>query len=181
MRNVASTPDFVVNVRDLVRSPGARRHVTVRAPMPGLGTGIAAVPAASRVTIDADVDSVVEGLLVTGEVAAPAELSCVRCLRELDGEVRVQVRELFTLDGEPVEEGYAVLPGDLLPLDTLVRDTVVLALPETPLCRPDCAGLCPRCGADRNVTACAHEAEVDPRWQALADLARARDPHPEPR
>jgi uncharacterized protein len=47
----------------------------------------------------------------------------------------------------------------------------VLAFPAAPLCRPDCAGLCQRCGADRNVTDCGHEqGTVDPRWAALSEL-----------
>src|SRR4029450_9366668 len=138
MRNAAaSTSEFIVNVRELVRAPGTRRHVALRSPLSGLGPAVAEAPGAPPVALDADIDSVVEGLLVTGEVTAPAHLSCVRCLRELDTEVRVQVQELFALDGEQAEEeGYAVLPGDLLPLETLVRDAVVLELPSAPLCRP---------------------------------------------
>jgi uncharacterized protein len=65
-----------------------------------------------------------------------------------------------------------VLPDDRLPLDTMARDALVLAFPAFPLCRPDCAGLCPECGADRNTVACGHgEPGVhDPRWAALAGL-----------
>lgn len=171
-----------MNVRELVRTPGTRRHVALRSPMSGLTTPVAAVPSTVPVAIDADVDSVVEGLLVTGEVTATARLSCVRCLQELDSKVRVQVRELFSLDGEEVEEeGYVVLPGDLLPLETLVRDAVVLALPDAPLCRADCAGLCPVCGGDRNVVDCSHETQTDLRWQPLAELSRAEEPDPDPR
>ena len=93
----------------------------------------------------------VEGLLVTGKVGATAVVSCVRCLRDFDHELEVEVRELFALQpGDDEDEGYAVLPDDRLPLDTMARDALVLAFPAFPLCRPDCAGLCPVCGADRN-------------------------------
>jgi uncharacterized protein len=48
---------------------------------------------------------------------------------------------------------------------------VLLDAPTTPLCRPDCAGLCPQCGADRNEQACACQPPpADPRWSALDAL-----------
>ncbi|HEY7606003.1 MAG TPA: DUF177 domain-containing protein, partial [Actinomycetes bacterium] len=125
------------------------------------------------VTVDAEVESVVEGLLVTGRVSATAVVHCVRCLRDVDQAVQVEVRELFALEpGDDEDEGYAVLPDDRLPLDTMARDALVLAFPAFPLCRPDCAGLCPVCGADRNATDCGHGGtdNLDPRWAGLADL-----------
>ena len=64
-----------------------------------------------------------------------------------------------------------MLPDDRLPLDTMAR-TLVLGFPAFPLCRPDCAGLCPVCGADRNTTDCGHggSGQLDSRWAGLADL-----------
>jgi uncharacterized protein len=126
----------------------------------------------------------VEGLLVTGKLRATVRLRCVRCLREFDHELEVDVRELFTGSGsrsaslvprEEEDEGYAVLADDRLPLDTMVRDALVLAFPSFPLCRPDCVGLCPQCGADRNTTDCGHDGSgaTDPRWAALAGLRQA--------
>jgi uncharacterized protein len=51
-----------------------------------------------------------------------------------------------------------------------VRDAVVLEMPFSPLCRPDCLGLCARCGGDRNLGECSCGPEVDPRWGALDDI-----------
>ena len=112
-------------------------------------------------------------LLVTGTDSATAVVRCVRCLREFDQELEVEVRELFALQpGEDEDEGYAVLPDDRLPLDTMARDALVLDFPAFPLHSPDCAGLCPTCGADRNTTDCGHGGTegLDPRWAALAGL-----------
>ena len=65
-----------------------------------------------------------------------------------------------------------MLPDDRLPLDTMARDALVLGFPAFPLRRPDCAGLCPVCGADRNTVDCGHGGteQLDPRWAGLADL-----------
>jgi uncharacterized protein len=183
MSKHVTAPALAVDVRELLQKPGAHKHVVLRAPLPDLATPVASVPADSPVTVDAEVESVVEGLLVTGKVRATVALRCVRCLRDVDHDLEVDVRELFSgsgsrsaglgpRDGEDEDEGYAVLPDDRLPLDTMARDALVLAFPAFPLCRPDCAGLCPECGADRNTTDCGHgEPGIhDPRWAALAGL-----------
>jgi uncharacterized protein len=167
------TPALAVDVRELLSKPGAHKHVVVRAPLDGLATPVASVPPDRPVTVDAEVESVVEGLLVSGMVRATAVVHCVRCLRDLDHEVEVEVRELFALHpGDDEDEGYAVLTDDRLPLDTMARDALVLGFPAFPLCRPDCAGLCPVCGADRNTVDCGHGGTetIDPRWAGLADL-----------
>jgi uncharacterized protein len=164
------SPALAVNVRELLRHPGAHKHVVVRGPLPDVATPVAAV-ADAPVTVDAEVESVVEGLLVSGTVHAPVRLACARCLRDTGQELTVPVRELFALDATDAEdEGYAVLGDDRLPLDAMARDALVLGFPAAPLCRPDCAGLCPQCGADRNEVDCGHHEATDPRWAALAGL-----------
>jgi uncharacterized protein len=173
MSKHVTAPALAVDVRELLQKPGAHKHVVVRAPLDDLATPVASVPPDRPVTVDAEVESVVEGLLVTGKVSATAVVRCVRCLREVDHEVEVEVRELFALEpGDDEDEGYAVLPDDRLPLDTMARDALVLAFPAFPLCRPDCAGLCPVCGADRNSVDCGHGGadDIDPRWAGLAGL-----------
>src|SRR6266498_3871271 len=156
MSKQAAAPALAVNVRDLLNQPGAHRHVVRRGPVPDLATPVAWVEAGTEVTVDAEVESVVEGLLVTGQVSVQAKLECARCLRVTDHQLRVDVRELFALDPrEATDDGYAVLPDDRVPLDAMARDAVVLAFPAAPLCRTDCGH---RQGA------------VDPRWSGLAEL-----------
>jgi uncharacterized protein len=175
MSKHVTAPALAVDVRELLQKPGAHRHVVVRAPLDDLATPVASVPPDRPVTVAVEIESVVEGLLVTGTVAATAVVHCVRCLRDVDQELEVEVRELFALApgaNDDEDEGYAVLPGDRLPLDTMARDALVLGFPAFPLCRPDCAGLCPVCGADRNTVDCGHGGNepIDPRWAGLAGL-----------
>jgi uncharacterized protein len=183
MSKHVTAPALAVDVRELLQQPGAHKHVVLRAALPDLATPVASVRPGSPVGVDAELESVVEGLLVTGKVGATMTLRCVRCLREVDRELEAEVRELFAGPGsrrasaaphDDEDEGYAVLPDDRLPLDTMVRDALVLAFPSFPLCRPDCAGLCPECGADRNAVDCGHggSGATDPRWAALASLRR---------
>jgi uncharacterized protein len=176
MSKHVTQPALAVDVRELLQQPGAHKHVVLRAVLPDLATPVASVPPDQPVEVDAELESVVEGLLVTGKLRATVTLRCVRCLREVEHELEVDVRELFTQDQRAEEdEGYLLPPDDRLPLDTMVRDALVLAFPSFPLCRPDCAGLCPQCGADRNATDCGHHGSgaTDPRWAALAGLRQA--------
>ena len=172
---MSTAPQLSVNVRELLRTPGSHRHVHLRQVLADVRTPMVAVDERQAVVVDAELENVVDGLLVTGRVQATIQAECVRCLTAVSGHLDVPVQELFARSeadaGEDDEPGYAVLPGEVLPLDTMVRDALVLAFPSAPRCRDDCAGLCPECGADRNHTTCQHGGPVDPRWQPLAGLA----------
>jgi uncharacterized protein len=172
MSKQAAAPALAVSVRELRNQPGAHKHVVQRGFLPDLATPVAWLEPHVHVTVDAEVESVVEGLLVTGQVTTRAKLQCARCLSTVDAEFRVDVRELFAPDPREAEdEGYALLPDDRLPLDAMARDAIVLAFPAAPLCRPDCAGLCQRCGTDLNLSDCGHQqGPVDPRWAGLAEI-----------
>jgi uncharacterized protein len=66
--------------------------------------------------------------------------------------------------------GLAAYEGDAVDLDELVREQILLGLPSRRLCREECKGLCPKCGADLNAGDCSCEqGEADPRWSALAE------------
>jgi uncharacterized protein len=110
-------------------------------------------------------------VLVTGTVTAPWEGECRRCLGTARGTLAVGVRELY----EDQADGLETYPlhGDQLDLAPLVRDAVLLELPQVPLCAEACLGLCPNCGANRNDGSCSCETDTtDPRWAAL-DVLRA--------
>jgi uncharacterized protein len=79
------------------------------------------------------------------------------------------VRELYLEDGDG-DETYRLV-DDQLDLEPLVRDAVLLELPQAPLCRADCRGLCATCGANRNLEPCACRPPGDPRW-AVLDVLR---------
>ena len=160
---------FVVSVAHLRRAPGDRRRESRTGPLAGLAVTGSAVPPGAEVTVDVMLDSVPGAVVASGTVTAPWSGPCRRCLADTEGTIRARVRELFEDDHDP-EQTYP-LRGDLLDLEPLARDTVLLELPLAPLCRDDCAGICPTCGADRNVAPCRCSSTVpDPRWAALDAL-----------
>jgi uncharacterized protein len=102
-------------------------------------------------------------------VEATYEAQCSRCLRPITRTVSNHVRELFEPD--PIDGETYPLEGEEIDLELPVRDTLLLDLPAAPVCREDCAGLCPHCGADRNETDCDCDPNPpDPRWDALKSL-----------
>ena len=159
---------FVVHAARLRRSAGTRWPVVRSGPLADLSVSSSAVPNGAETTAEVTLESVAGGISVLGTVAAPWVGSCRRCLAPTSGTVRVPVRELYTAGGDG-DETYP-LPGDEVDLEPLVHDAVLLALPVAPLCRPDCAGLCPSCGANWNDGPCSCEAPPDPRWAALDAL-----------
>ena len=104
--------------------------------------------------------------------AATLEGPCVRCLERATPGFEVDAREVHLPGGgEELVSPYVVEEGDALDLDRWARDALALTLPTTITCRPDCAGLCPECGANLNeATDHAHEREPDPRWAKLSQL-----------
>ena len=164
---------LVIDTRELSRRPGSQRKVAFQAPAPvDLGVGMIGVPPGARIDLSLRLESVMEGVLVSGTVTGPLAGECGRCLEPITSDIEVDLQELYAYPGsETTEDEAGRMDGDYLDLEPALRDAVVLALPLTPLCRADCGGLCVVCGARRDDVDCGHEeAPVDPRWAALNDL-----------
>jgi uncharacterized protein len=142
-----------------------------------LGTDVIGVTEGSPLWLDLRLESVMEGVLVTGTVRGSATGLCGRCLIDLEQDVEVELTELFAYPGkrpaEDVDEDdVRELEGDLIDIEPAVRDAVVPALPFQPVCRDDCPGLCSECGARLADDPDHHHDVVDPRWAALQELAQ---------
>lgn len=132
------------------------------------------------------------GFYLTGRLAYEQGLICTRCLTSFTEPVESEVELLLLVEerpkprgaGEPVREGageeveleeeelgVVMLHDETFDTDPVLFEQLQLNIPMKPLCRPDCRGLCPVCGADRNTGECTcSERKVDPRWQGLAGL-----------
>jgi uncharacterized protein len=96
---------------------------------------------------------------------------CMRCLGPAAPATSVDAREV-SQPGEAEEFSSPYVEGSLLDVHAWARDALALALPAQVLCREDCAGLCPVCGADLNAVGSEHhhEPEPDPRWAKLSEV-----------
>lgn len=164
-----------VNTAELLRQPGQRRGITERLEIALFGID-APDADAQQVDIDLECESTLQGVRVTGSVEVARSGECRRCLAQVDWIESVPTDELYQrelTDADAIE-----IETDALDLAPLVRDLTALALAaELPLCRPDCAGLCPVCGLDRNDATCTCETEIrDDRWAVLDQLVLDEDP-----
>lgn len=145
----------------------------------------------TEIDLDLRLESVVEGVLVSGTARARVDAECARCLEPVAWDEVADIQELFVHppqdargqrvpgSGEDDEDAPPVIEDDLIDLETTVRDAVVLDLPIAPLCRDDCPGLCARCGAQLALDPQHGHEESDPRWAALgALLAEEPDDNP---
>jgi len=165
----------VVDVRDLLAQPGSSRSVRLDEAISGLATQLASVPDDRPIGADLLLESLVEGVLVTGPVTGVMRLSCARCLKSFDQGFSLDVQELFAPGAAALEDQYPLGEEGSLDLEPMIRDAVVLAMPFAPLCRPNCLGLCARCGGDRNLGECTCPPEVDARWAPLLNLKLDED------
>ncbi len=167
---------FLVQVAALRKQNGAARVEHREGLIADLGAVSVVVPEDEPVVLDVTLSSYPGGITADGAVTASWRGECRRCGGPVEGRVEARVKERFAPTGgtDQDEEAYP-LTGDELDLEPLARDAVLLELPLAPLCREDCAGLCPTCGANRNTETCDCAPPVDPRWAAL-DTLRGEDP-----
>jgi uncharacterized protein len=160
---------LVLNVTELLENPGVRREVQFENPSGDLQVGIVCVPGNLR--FDLVGEAIDAGVLIQGTIAGSSTAVCRRCLQPIESEFTFGASEIYRPPTEVWEEGYVIKEGTI-DLERLVSDTVALNLDLNPLCKEDCIGLCPRCGADLNQGPCdcTPLQEGDLRWSALREL-----------
>ncbi|HEX4443206.1 MAG TPA: YceD family protein [Galbitalea sp.] len=161
---------YTVSVIDILHRPGEMREKSIETRVDDeMGNAVIGVRKGAELDLDVRLESLHDGILVSGEVDTQAEGECVRCLIDVRVPVQVEFQELFAYSFDEAFD-YTV-QDDSLDLEPLVRDAVVLSLPFQPVCQEDCTGLCPECGVRLlDNPGHEHEAPVDPRWAALAGL-----------
>lgn len=168
----AGPPSLLLSVTEVRRSLGSRKDVRPSLEAHGLSLSDVSVPDGSEIVLDGVIESISEGVVLTGSVAVPWLGSCRRCLEAVAGTSAVDVREIF--ETIPTDGETWPLLNDQIDVGPLLHDTALLALPLAPLCGDDCQGPVPetypaapedgdRQGIDERVP-------VDPRWAALDDL-----------
>jgi uncharacterized protein len=190
-------------MRQLGRQAGSDLTQTRIVPAPeDLRLELAGVPAGADVELRVRFEAVTEGVLVTGTATAPIAGECARCLAPMADTVTASFTELYLYpetrarreaDGRrspahddkldrneeagEMDDEERYLHGDLLDLEPAFRDAVVLALPMSPRCRPDCPGLCAECGVPLAEAGPGHghDDAPDPRWAGLSKLNLATD------
>ena len=158
LREVIGVPGNRVRFEYEPDLSGAAFGSVVRIEKPARAAG-SVVNSAGVLTFSADVD-------------AECVVCCARCLKEFRLPVSTQISAYLTESSEQSNEdsdGY-MLQGDKVDADEIIITEFVLELDQRLLCRPDCAGLCQKCGSDLNDGPCSCKADIDPRLAALQQL-----------
>lgn len=167
------------DITRLGRRPGAMVSLRKTVPSPSrIGLDMIAIEAGAPLDLDLQIQSVSEGVLVTGTVTAPTAGECSRCLTTLESHVQVRLTELFaypdsTTEATTEEDEVGHIVDDTIDLEQSIRDAVGLELPFSPVCTPDCPGLCPECGVSLAAEPGHHHDRIDPRWAKLAGMFAA--------
>jgi uncharacterized protein len=168
---------LVVDIARLGRRPGAMFPLRETVVNPSrIGLDLVGIAAGAPMDLDFRVESVSEGVLVSGTVSAPITGECARCLTPLQEHIEVDVTELFAYPDslteattEDDEVGRVV--ADTVDLEQPIIDAVGLELSFSPTCQEDCPGLCPTCGvALATAEPGHHHDEIDPRWAKLTTM-----------
>lgn len=182
---------FKLNTYELPRRAGEMKEYELDIVVKEkFGVDLISVPAGELIEVDARLESVTEGILLSADVYAVAQGECIRCLDPLEIVIERKIQELYnyeptnergkkrkrttedltTQDLEVAEE--FIMEGDILDLERPIRDAIVLSLPTNPVCSQDCLGLCPDCGGKWADLPEEHAHEViDARWASLGSLS----------
>ena len=189
---MSKAPDsFKLNTYELPRRAGEMKEYELDIVVKEkFGVELISVPAGELIEIDARLESVTEGILLSADVYAVAQGECIRCLDPVEIVIERKIQELYNYEptnerGKKKRKSSAedltsedldvadefMMDGDILDLETPVRDAIVLSLPSNPLCSQDCLGLCPECGGKWADLPEDHAHEViDARWASLGGL-----------
>jgi uncharacterized protein len=189
---MSKAPDsFKLNTYELPRRAGEMKEYELDIIVKEkFGVDLISVPAGEVIEVDARLESVTEGVLLSADVYAVAQGECIRCLDPVEIVIERKIQELYNYEptnerGKKKRKSSAedltsedldvadefMMEGDILDLETPIRDAIVLSLPSNPLCSQDCLGLCPECGGKWAELPEDHAHEViDARWASLGGL-----------
>ena len=151
-------------------SPGEARSITLLVPVDQLTFGGQTYSAGDEADARLDVSRTMSGYALRLRFTARLRGPCMRCLEDASDTAEVDAREIDQPDdAEELRSPY--VEGSALDLRGWARDALALALPSQIFCRPDCRGLCARCGENLNADPDHdHDREPDPRWAKLSEL-----------
>ena len=166
---------------DLSALAGRSKHVELSVDANELDLGSEHARSTAPVQFSGDVTGDELRANVRGEVSSTFEIDCTRCLDPVTILLPIEffsefvANEYFGAEGEheinPANLSANSLDGYQIDLVEIVREQILLNLPEQVYCREDCKGICAICGSNRNLSSCDCEAkETDPRWAALKSL-----------
>jgi uncharacterized protein len=170
------TATFIIELGPIAEDHGASLDVTGEMPLPTITVGTETYEPVGPADIDVVVINTGTAFEVAGRATAAVRAQCARCLRDFDLALGADVDAYFVDPAHahevPEEQDFALVEGDRIDLGPFVESALVVSIPLAPLHDPDCQGICPECGVDRNEEECdcAQVAPADSPFSALGGL-----------
>ena len=160
---------LLINIIEMTRRAGTLKNIEITIPVSTFDFADKRLDDATEIDIALQLESINGGIIVQGTVTGRSHLLCGRCLREIDYANVASIDEMYQrVPDNP--DAYPIV-GESLDLQPMVREMVLLSLPDTPLCKADCPGLCPQCGADLQSAPCGCQAQrFEERCEILDQL-----------
>ncbi len=160
---------LIVNIAELLRRPGSERDIEIEMKAEVFAFADSRIDDSSDVGVQLHLESIQDGIVLRGKISSSWHLACRRCLRPVADFAVAEVDELF--QRVIVNPDAYPLVGEQLDLKQMVRELVLLSLPDGPLCQADCPGICLKCGNDLRTSPCSCQNSVgDERWAVLDEL-----------
>lgn len=162
-----------INVSTIKREPGAYLSFDIYENMPEINVYSGQLRFTEPVNITGKASNLGETILVEGIIKAVYEAECTRCLKTYKDVIKLEFSQEFQASDKPLSDEIIPFTGDTLDITKTVKDAIILGAPMKLLCKPDCRGLCAKCGCDFNKTTCNCETEsIDPRLSILKNLLK---------
>jgi uncharacterized protein len=163
---------MLLGLRDIIHTPGASVTFSDSVDLSDLRFGTCC-PVSEPVLAVGTVRNTADVLMMKGTITTCLHGVCDRCAADFTQNVEIPidvvlVEEFSNEDSE--DEGVFPLEADQADLDEIIRTVFVLNMDSKLLCKPDCKGLCCRCGKNLNDGPCGCQKELDPRFAALRQL-----------
>jgi len=170
-----------VYIGDVKKRAGGKSHEEIEEVMDSFYFRQEKILFADKVHASLDITNCDTEIMIEGKINTLLILTCSRCLEpfvyDLSANLRLECRNLNRLHRsseieaeakEADEIKYFVEEESYLDITQEVRESVIVNLPMKPLCKPDCKGICPVCGKNRNRESCScQREEIDPRLAIL--------------
>jgi uncharacterized protein len=168
-------------ILDLAKLDGPNNRFEFSISADDLDLEIENVSLKSDISGSCEITKNVSKTYITGAISVSAEIDCTRCLIPIERLLEFSFDAAYLPSEELLKESEAELEADDLNVDALdadeldlrevVREQILLNLPDQIFCKEDCKGLCQKCGANLNLIDCScKETEIDPRWAALKNI-----------
>ncbi len=145
----------------------------------GWGSAVLDFKSGSSIDVDAQFESVIEGVWVSGTANIELEGACARCLDPIEDQMTIELQEMFQYEDldekESDDDDLPLVVNDEVDLEPTLRDAVVLGMPVAPVCDTRCLGLCSVCGIRLSEDPDHTHEQVDPRWEILNQLKKEED------